>query len=180
MGNIQQSRFKFLFEKSVMSRSDTSLQARRAQFENALEFAQSQVKRLIEMHPNFFPMYTVDGQWRHLGEHWTNWCEGFLPGILWILYQLTGDHYWRRKAEHYSLLLELRKNDRNVHDLGFVFNSSYGRWYELTHDPELRKTLIQAGQTLAQRYQPKGQYLCSFVAPAALFFYFIMNVGIIF
>jgi len=163
-----------------MSRSDINFQSRCAQLENALDFSQYQVRNLIEGQPDFFPMYTVKGKWRHGGEYWTNWCEGFLPGILWILFQLTGNRYWRNKAERYSLLLESRKNDRNVHDLGFVFHSSYGRWYGLTQDPELRETLIQAGRTLALRFQPKGQYLCSFLGAESLFIDIMMNVGIIF
>ena len=163
-----------------MSQSDTNLQLQCTQLENALDFAQYQIRNLIEDQPDFFPMYTVRGKWRHGGEYWTNWCEGFLAGILWILFQLTGDRYWRNKAEHYSLLLESRKNDRNVHDLGFVFHSSYGRWYGLTQDPELRETLIQAGRTLALRFQPKGQYLCSFLGADSLFIDIMMNVGIIF
>ena len=65
------------------------------QLENALAFAAFQVKSLIETHPDFFPIYTVAGKWKHSGEAWTNWCEGFLPGILWILYQLTAKRYWR-------------------------------------------------------------------------------------
>jgi unsaturated chondroitin disaccharide hydrolase len=148
--------------------------------ENALAFAEEQLSRLTETYPDFFPMYTAGGRWKHDGEAWTNWCEGFLPGILWILHQLTRKRYWRDKAEHYSRLLEHRKSDRNVHDLGFTFVSSYGRWYELTHDPELREVLIEAGQTLARRFQQKGQYLCSFVAPESLFIDIMMNVGIIF
>ena len=35
-----------------MSRSDISIQSRCIQFENALDFAQSQVKKLIEAHPD--------------------------------------------------------------------------------------------------------------------------------
>jgi unsaturated chondroitin disaccharide hydrolase len=163
-----------------MSDSDHNLQLRCTQFENALDFAQYQLRNLIESQPDFFPMYTKNGKWRHEGECWTNWCEGFLPGILWILFQLTGNRYWRNKAEHYSLLLEPRKDDRNVHDLGFVFQSSYGRWYGLTQDPELQETLIQAGRTLALRFQPKGQYLCSFLGAESLFIDIMMNVGIIF
>ena len=148
--------------------------------ENALAFAEEQLRKLIEAHPDFYPMYTEKGRWKHSGEAWTNWCEGFLPGILWILHQLTGWRYWWDKAEHYSALLEHRKSDRNVHDLGFVFMSSYGRWYERTHDPDLREVLIEAGQTLALRFQRKGKYLCSFVAPESLFIDIMMNVGIIF
>jgi unsaturated chondroitin disaccharide hydrolase len=151
-----------------------------AQLQNALDFAQFQVKNLIEMHPDFYPLYTAEGRWAHGGEAWTNWGEGFLPGILWILHQLTLDRYWRDKAEHYTRLLEHRKNDRNVHDLGFVFLPSYGRWYHLTHVPELRDVILEAGQTLALRFQEKGQYLCSFVAPESLFIDIMMNVGIIF
>jgi len=148
--------------------------------ENALAFAEEQFKALVETYPDFFPMYTMAGHWNHGGETWTNWCEGFLPGTLWLLHNLTGRRYWREKAEHYSTLLQHRKSDRKVHDLGFVFMSSYGRWYELTHEPELREILIEAGQTLALRFQQKGQYLCSFVAPESLFIDIMMNVGIIF
>jgi unsaturated chondroitin disaccharide hydrolase len=163
-----------------MSDSDLNLQSWCTQFENALDFAEYQLRNLVESQPDFFPMYTENGKWRHEGDCWTNWCEGFLPGILWILFQLTGNRYWRNKAEHYSLLLEPRKDDRNVHDLGFVFHSSYGRWYGLTQDPELRQTMIQAGRTLALRFQPKGQYLCSFLGAESLFIDIMMNVGIIF
>ncbi|PYV40516.1 MAG: glucuronyl hydrolase [Acidobacteria bacterium] len=163
-----------------MSSSNLKPNDRLLRLENALAFAESQVKSLIETHPDFFPIYTAKGRWKHSGEAWTNWCEGFLPGILWILHQLTAKPYWRDKAEHYSRLLEHRKTDRKVHDLGFVFMSSYGRGYNLTHDPELREILIEAGRTLALRFQEKGQYLCSFVAPESLFIDIMMNVGIIF
>ncbi len=150
------------------------------QLENAAEFAEHQVRSLITQYPDFFPTYTVKGRWKHSGEAWTNWCEGFLPGMMWILREVNQDHYWREMAEHYSQLLEHRKFDRNVHDLGFVFMSSYGRWYQLNHDPDLKEVLIQAGQTMALRFRQKGQYLCSFVAPESLFIDIMMNVGIIF
>jgi unsaturated chondroitin disaccharide hydrolase len=43
---------------------------------HAFDFAQEQVRRLITAHPNYFPLYTKDGRWRHEQEAWTNWCEG--------------------------------------------------------------------------------------------------------
>ena len=52
-----------------------------------------------------------------------------------------------------------------MHDLGFVFLNAYLPWYELTGDKRLHAVLIEAGRTLAKRFQPRGQYLCSFVAP---------------
>ena len=38
-------------------------------------------------------------------------------------------------AERYSRPLEPRRFDRTVHDLGFLFFSTYLRWYHLTGDP---------------------------------------------
>lgn len=145
-----------------------------------LDFGAGQLRQLVENHPDYFPMYTVQGKWKHDGAAWTNWCEGFLGGQLWILYRHTGDDYFRHKAEHYSRLIEHRKLDRNVHDLGFLFWSTYRRWYELTGDPALKDVVIQGGQTMGLRFKEKGQYLRSFVADESLFIDIMMNVGIIF
>src|SRR5258706_364627 len=51
-----------------------------------MEFAKGRLRSLIEKHPDFYPMYTVQGRWKHSGEAWTHWCDGFLPGMLWIVY----------------------------------------------------------------------------------------------
>jgi len=89
--------------------------------QNALDFAQHQVRRFITAHPDAFPLYTTSGKWELNGESWTNWCEGFLGGLIWILAQRTGDAWWRDRAEHYARLIKPRKLDRDVHDLGFLF-----------------------------------------------------------
>lgn len=144
------------------------------------DFAAHQLRHLITNHPDYFPMYTQEGKWKHSGEAWTNWCEGFLGGQLWLIYQHTQDPWWREKAEHYSLLVEHRKTDRNVHDLGFLFWSTWKRWYDLDPNPAIHQVIVEAGQTLALRFQEKGQYLRSFVAQESLFIDIMMNVGIIF
>jgi unsaturated chondroitin disaccharide hydrolase len=151
----------------------------------AMEFAKDRLRNLIERHPDFYPMYTVQGHWKHSGEAWTHWCDGFLPGMLWIIYQResqtgTDRGWWRQQAIRYSKPLEPRKHDRDVHDLGFIFMSSFYRWFSLTQDPALKAAVMEAGNTLALRFQQKGQYLCSFVSPESLFIDIMMNVGIIF
>ena len=88
--------------------------------------------------------------------------------------------FWLEHAIKYTKPLEPRKHDREVHDLGFLFLSTYYRWHRLTHEPALRDVLIEAGRTLALRFQEKGQYLRSFVADNSLFIDIMMNVGIIF
>jgi unsaturated chondroitin disaccharide hydrolase len=156
---------------------DPSLKTR---VEHVFEIAAQKLHRLVETHPDAFPIYTRDGYWNLGGEAWTNWCEGFLGGQLWLLYQHNGESYWREKAEHYSRLIEPRKTDRAVHDLGFLFWSTYKRWFDLTDDPSLKDVLIQAGKTMGLRYRSQGSYLRSFLAEDSLFIDIMMNVGIIF
>jgi unsaturated chondroitin disaccharide hydrolase len=152
----------------------------RPKTDRTFAFAQRQLRHLIETHPDHFPIYTVNGKWIHCGEAWTNWCGGFLGGQLWLLYERTHDDYWRGKAEHYSRLIEERKTDRTVHDLGFLFWSTWKRWYDLTGDPAIQKVVIEAGRTMGLRFREKGRYLRSFVAEESLFVDVMMNVGIVF
>jgi unsaturated chondroitin disaccharide hydrolase len=147
-------------------------------FQAALDFAAAQSRRIITTYPDYSPMYTVGGRWHREGESWTNWCEGFFPGILWLLAKHTAEPSWRQLAERYTRPLEPRQHDRQVHDLGFLFFSTYLRWYHLTGDPALRDVLIEAGRTLALRRQ-KGGYLASFIGPQSLFIDIMMNVGLI-
>jgi unsaturated chondroitin disaccharide hydrolase len=155
-------------------------QNRRQIYERAFDFAAGQLDRLIQQHPDAFPMYTTNGKWAVGAESWTNWCEGFLGGQLWLLYQHTGEPRWRQHAEHYSRLIEARKTDRNVHDLGFLFWSTWKRWYDQDGDLEQNSVVIQAGQTMGLRFKEKGQYLRSFLAEDSLFIDIMMNVGIVF
>ena len=150
-----------------------------------MRFAQRQVKQLASKHPDFYPMYTMDGKWKHEGPKWTHWCDGFLPGMMWVFRRFDEDNggdvaQWLELAQRYSKPLEPRQMDRDVHDLGFIFLSTYYRWYRLTGEKQLNDVLVQAGRTLAMRFQEKGQYLRSFVAENSLFIDIMMNVGIIF
>jgi unsaturated chondroitin disaccharide hydrolase len=154
-------------------------------FEDAIAFAQRQVKRLIEVHPDFYPMYTKAGKWKHDGPVWTNWCDGFLPGMMWIFSRHAGtdksdSKWWMERAIRYTQPWESRKNDRDVHDLGFIFLSTYHRWYQLNRDAHAKEVVLQAGKTLAQRFNETGHYLRSFVAESSIFIDIMMNVGLIF
>jgi unsaturated chondroitin disaccharide hydrolase len=148
--------------------------------QRALDFAADQVRRLITRHPDYFPLFTESGKWLHGKESWTNWCEGFLGGMMWILARRTGDAYWRERAEHYSRLIAERQHDRAVHGLGFLFWSTWKRWYDLTGDPAINAVVIQAGRTMGLRFNEAGRYLRSFVAPESTFIDIMMNAGIVF
>ena len=161
------------------------LETDRDLFEEAFRFAQHQVRKLIETYPDFYPMYTANGRWKHEGPAWTHWCDGFLPGIMWIFLKRNGDSgadvsFWREQAIRYTKPLEARKHDRDIHDHGFIFMSTYHRWYRLDHDSKLKDVLVEAGKTLASRFNEKGNYIRSFIGEDSLFIDIMMNVGIVF
>lgn len=160
--------------------ADLDVASLRPRLERAFDLAGRKVRHTIEAYPDDFPIYTEKGRWKHGGELWTDWCSGFHAGMMWLIARRTGDAWWRRQAEHYSRLLEHKKHDRAVHDLGFIFLNTYLPWYQLTGDPALQEVLITAGRTLAMRFQEQGRYLRSFVAPESLFIDIMMNVPIIF
>ena len=166
-------------------------------FEDAMSFAQKQVRAVIEKYPDFYPMYTENGKWQHEGVAWTNWCDGFFPGMMWLFHKTITHHgnnqgtageakhnseakNWMELAIRYTKPIESRKNDRDSHDLGFLFLSTYHRWYQVTRDPAVRDVVLQAGKTMALRYNEKGQFLRSFVSEDSIFIDIMMNVGIIF
>jgi len=157
-----------------------------SQVERAFGFAQQQVLALVERDPGFYPLYTDGGKWRHSKPAWTHWCDGFLPGMMWIFYEAGGDRKWRELAENYSQALESRKDDRQVHDLGFIFyHGTYLRWYEATvregsPQPALKDVVIHAGRTLALRFHERAGCLRSFHGDDSNFIDIMMNVGIIF
>ena len=114
------------------------------------------------------PMYTSNGKWKHEGQVWTNWCDGFLPGTTWIFHKwnqavlrtegtsgaVEKDKFWLEQATRYTAPLGPRQHDRDVHDLApGNFMSTYYRWYRLlTQDPKLKEALIQAGKTESRQF----------------------------
>ena len=162
--------------------TDLDANATRQTLSHAFDFAQSQVKNLLQKYPaDYYPMYTVNGKFGQDTKRWTHWCDGFYPGMMFIFAEKTGESFWLDKAVAYSTPLEDRQYDRAVHDLGFLFFSTYLRWKALGGPKDrIDPLLIQAGKTMAMRFQERGQYLRSFVEPASLFIDIMMNVGTVF
>lgn len=145
----------------------------------AVEAAAGKVSQLVAGYPDYFPLYTDKGRWKHGKEAWTNWCEGFLGGQLWLFHELGLGQDWQALAEHYSQLVEKRQFDDQVHDLGFVLCPTWKKWWELTGDDTRRQVVIQGGRTMATRFNPKGKFLRSFLAADSNFIDIMMNVGIV-
>lgn len=84
-----------------------------------------------------------------------DWCSGFFPGSLWLVYEQTKDDKYLKAAQKYSTMIEGEKFDPTSHDVGFKINSSFGNGYIATEDPAYKEVIIQAAKTLSKRYNPK-------------------------
>ena len=90
--------------------------------------------------------------------HWTNpkfdWTEGFFPGSCWYLYEATQDDQWKLAAEKFQAFYEDHKYKTSNHDLGFIFNCSYGNGYRLTKNEAFKDIMTAAADSLLTRFNP--------------------------
>lgn len=90
--------------------------------------------------------------------HWAkvdfDWTEGFFPGSSWSLYEFTKNWKWKTAAEKFQAQFEDHKKFTTYHDLGFVFNSSFGNGYRLTNNEVFKQVMITAGDSLTTRFNP--------------------------
>ena len=124
--------------------------------DRALHFARAQaLKALAEMGDTLaYPRSTTaEGRWRLVPA--TDWTSGFFPGLLWYLYEDSGDGVLLDAARRWTEGLESQRNNPTTHDLGFMLFSSYGNGYRLLGEESYRQTLLIAARTLASRFNPR-------------------------
>jgi unsaturated chondroitin disaccharide hydrolase len=93
-------------------------------------------------------------QWRFVD--YRDWTSGFWPGILWYIYDYTGEPKWRNEADKYSRnLFPLIDSAPIDHDLGFQLYCSLGNGYKFTKDNNYKRIMLRAADSLATLYNPK-------------------------
>ncbi|MFH0757213.1 MAG: glycoside hydrolase family 88 protein [Bacteroidota bacterium] len=81
-----------------------------------------------------------------------DWTSGFYPGVLWYMYELTGDTVWKGRAVQYTETLEEQQYNGSDHDVGFRMFCSYGNALHHTGNEDYIPVLIQSAKTLTGRY----------------------------
>ena len=94
-----------------------------------------------------------DGSLRLVGE--SDWCSGFFPGELWLMYQYGKERFWRQQAVSNTWRIENIKEYTGSHDLGFMMNNSFGNAYRLTGEESFRDVLVKSAESLASRFDKK-------------------------
>jgi len=109
------------------------------------------------------PYIPVNGHYAEdMGEkdiYW--WTNGFWGGMLWQLYQATGDEKYRKAAEGVEERLDAALDgfDGLHHDVGFMWLHTAVANYRLTGNPRSRIRGLHAANLLAGRYNPRGRFI---------------------
>lgn len=81
-----------------------------------------------------------------------DWTSGFFPGNLWYIFELTNDEKYKEKALEWTSFSEKEKDNAHSHDVGFKVNCSVGNAYRLTKTEAYKKVIIEAANTLKNRF----------------------------
>jgi len=85
-----------------------------------------------------------------------DWTSGFFPGILWFLYEYTGNKEWKQRAENFTTNIEREKTNGGTHDMGFKVYCSFGTGFRLTKDQHYKEVIIESAKTLSTRFNDKA------------------------
>lgn len=115
-----------------------------------------------------FPYTTTDGKYETFaygateegyGLFW--WTNGFWPGMMWLMYQKTGDEKYRKIAEGCEELLDqcFDKFKYVIHDVGMMWLASAVKNWHMTKNERSRIRGMHAATILAGRFNHKGGYI---------------------
>ena len=123
------------------------------------------LKKIDILAETFAELYPHDNtehniyQPRHLPNHPIGanigWETGFLPGMYWLAFELTGCDRYRRAGEaHITRFADrlAKRQDIDHHDLGFLYSLACVAPWRLTGNEVARKTALAAADHLMTRF----------------------------
>ena len=130
-------------------------------YEDALRRIAEKFRRTAETaaKAGIIPYQSAGGQWiasPYDGNSW--WTGGFWPGLMWQLWRLTGDSFFRQEARRAEAMLtdEFRSFRKLNHDVGFMYLLSCGADAKLTGDEQAETDMLHAASLLMGRFNPAG------------------------
>ncbi|MCR6722612.1 MAG: glycoside hydrolase family 88 protein [Chitinophagaceae bacterium] len=84
-----------------------------------------------------------------------DWTSGFFPGMLWMMYEKTGNSAWKEKAAFFTEKMHREPHNARSHDVGFKVYNSFGQAYRLTGEEKYKQAIIEGAKTLSTRFYPK-------------------------
>lgn len=109
------------------------------------------------------PYTTLDGVHNDMSQDNKifGWTNGFWGGLMWIMFEQTGNEEYKKTALRSEELMDKAFYDvqRLHHDVGFMWHILSGANYRLTGDMKARNRNLLATMTLASRYKENGGYI---------------------
>ncbi len=136
--------------------------------EPAIKYCSAQALKTLRAIPRDSVKYPrcVDAgkaDWRYV--KYRDWCSGFWPGILWYLYEGTHNTRFSYEGKRFTKgLIPLVNEPGFDHDLGFQINNSFGNGFRLSCDPEYKKVIFKAADSLVTLFNPKVGTILSWPA----------------
>jgi unsaturated chondroitin disaccharide hydrolase len=128
-------------------------------WEQVWEQAVGKVALMIDSIGERSPHAAIEGRYDDGRHDW--WTSGFWPGMLWLMYDRTGDEKFRNAAWAWDEKIEqcfVRQSNLH-HDVGFQFLPTAVAKYLCTGDTEGRRRGLAAANFLAGRYNPAGRFI---------------------
>lgn len=126
------------------------------------EKIQKKIRSECERNGDIFPYISENGRYHDKmadNPYW--WTNGFWPGILWLMYEATGEEDYLTVSRHLEAKLDksLEGFEGLHHDVGFMWQLSAVADYRLTGNPRSRIRGLHAATLLAGRFNPKGKFI---------------------
>ena len=110
---------------------------------------------------NKIPYTTQNGQHDDKRDYIEWWTNGFWGGLMWLMYDATGNQEYRITAEQNEEYLDAAFQDveKLHHDVGFMWYLTSGANYRLTGNAKSKNRTMLAAMILASRYNVDGGYI---------------------
>ncbi|MBB3109794.1 unsaturated chondroitin disaccharide hydrolase [Paenibacillus phyllosphaerae] len=122
---------------------------------------ETKVDRMIGQIGSKSPHFAgADGIYDDSSTDW--WTSGFWPGILWVMYDMTGRSHYKEAAWLWDERLAQwfdAPSEGLHHDVGFQFLSTAVIKHTITGDPDGLRRGLQAANYLAGRFNPAGSFI---------------------
>lgn len=107
------------------------------------------------------PYTTRQGKYEGGKNHPYAWTSGFWGGILWYMYEQTGDEKFLKLGKEASNHHAMALDDYNfiAHDVGFQFLMTAVADYKNTGDERAKTLGLHAATFLAGRFNPVGKFI---------------------
>lgn len=139
-------------------------------WQEAIEKVKEKMSWVSEKSKEKIPYTTIDGTHddrsgadksfdADMGIYW--WTNGFWGGMMWMMYQETGEERYARIARFPEEKMDWCLQDFYGlhHDLGFMYLPTAVLDYKLTGNLDSRRRALHAANLLAGRFNPVGKFI---------------------